>query len=70
MQMISKYVAATDSLTGSVPSPGEVVYLQSQNDNLRQADSELVGIRDDVPPDISWATTALGARPKRFCFDK
>jgi hypothetical protein len=68
--MISKYVTATDNLTGSVPSPGEVVYLQSQNDNLRQVDSEFVGIRDDVPPDIAWATEALGTRQKLFCLDK
>jgi len=70
MRMISEYVTSTDNLTGGVPCPGEVVYLQSQNDNLRQANSEFVGIQDDVPQDIAWATKALGTRQKPRCLNK
>lgn len=45
---------------GNSHGEGEVAYLQSQNDNLRQDDSEFVGIRNDIPLDIPWATEALG----------
>lgn len=45
----------------------EVVYLQSQNDNLDFAthitDGEFKNIRSDIPPDITWATEALGRDP-------
>lgn len=38
----------------------EVLYLQSQNDNLH---AELKGLLQDATPDLSFATEAFGAMP-------
>ncbi|KAF8591403.1 Clavaminate synthase-like protein [Ramaria rubella] len=44
--------------------PPETLYLQSQNGNLYPTEPcELAPLRADVPPDVPWATDALGRAP-------
>jgi len=58
-------------IAGNQDLRNEIAYLQSQNDNLNLAtaepDGEFKAIRGDIPPDIPWATEALGLRQ---CFER
>lgn len=55
---------------GTVLGGQEVTYLQSQNGNLfnsQSEDSEFESLLEDIERDIPWASEALGGLLETFC---